>query len=217
MVTSSRRCPRCGLSLSLLDRYCSACGTRVSRPCPRCEHDVPTDLPFCNYCGQLLAPMDTPEPLSRTDQVSLLFQTEKRAFEDKLLELRRRLNRVRRMALLKRGIELAVFLCVLAVVAIWGAPFLEDKWNALLSGSPARGLVLSFLFSVLVVLLVGYGMQVRQSGDNQRMDELRARLILAQERLEDTRDREQAWKVKNPSEAASAVTADAPAAQAARE
>ncbi len=200
MLISSRQCPHCGISISALDRFCGACGSRVSRLCPRCEHDVANDLPFCNYCGQPLAPVEPGEPMSRTDQIQLLYRAEVGAFEDKLQELQKRLTQRRQKALRKRGIELAVFFLVLAAVAVWGAPFLERTWNAYIFSLTIPGPIISFLLSVLVILVVGYAMQVRQSSDNAKMDELRARMMLTRERLEETLLRQGAWKDKHQAE-----------------
>ena len=52
----SRYCPSCGALVGRGDRFCSACGTSISRTFPDEPPIVPDDPTFCNYyceeCGQ---------------------------------------------------------------------------------------------------------------------------------------------------------------------
>lgn len=193
MAISYRRCPRCGFPLTAMDRYCGACGHRASRVCPRCEHEVPTELPYCNYCGQPLAPLDVEDPLPRAERVKLLYETEVKAFQGKVAELKMRQAQQRRRALRKRGVELAVFLLILVALVLWGAPAIDAHWKDVFAQSPGRSMVVSFLCSVLIVLAAGYILQVRQSHDNAEIEELRVRLFLARQRLEEAQEREDDW------------------------
>jgi len=137
--------------------------------------------------------METQEKLPREDRVRLLMARELHAFQDKVTELRSRLLYARRRALRKRGVELAFFLAILFCLVFFAAPFIDTAWKDILARSPTRSMIFSILSSVMLVLILGYIFQVRQFQEGGDIEELRSRLILARERLEEARERARDW------------------------
>lgn len=56
-------CTSCGKELPTTAKFCTNCGTKVSREsyCPQCGTQVSATAKFCHYCGTKLA-TDTPQP-----------------------------------------------------------------------------------------------------------------------------------------------------------
>ncbi len=147
-----------------------------------------------------MAPVETSEKLPRAEQVRLLYLKELEAFKDKVTELQARIRFARRRSIRKRGFELALFMVFLVVVVAWGAPFFERQVNQVFSLSPARGILIPFLAAVLVVLAAAYFLQARQSSENAEIEELRSRLLLARERLEEVKSRYPEWSAAEEQE-----------------
>ena len=48
---TSWACPECGFGNAVGQRFCSQCGTKLTKPCPRCRTENYLDVRYCGSCG----------------------------------------------------------------------------------------------------------------------------------------------------------------------
>lgn len=51
---SSKTCPKCGAINDENDKFCSNCGTPLTKKCPKCQNENNIDSKFCSNCGEKL-------------------------------------------------------------------------------------------------------------------------------------------------------------------
>jgi uncharacterized membrane protein YvbJ len=66
------RCPKCQFENEASKKFCTKCGTKLSRKCPGCDSDVGAEDLFCGECGHNLTAPSKPPPkdLSTDDKVA---------------------------------------------------------------------------------------------------------------------------------------------------
>ena len=127
-------CPSCGTDNRAGRRFCSRCGSALTRSCPACGAANDPDDRFCGECGSALDPETSPAPAAEAERrlVSVLFAdlvgftplSENRDPEE-VRELLSRYFDAARQVIERYGGTVEKFIGD-AVMAVWGTPVARE-------------------------------------------------------------------------------------------